>query len=261
MTDQQPDSGPQHSGEPDDAGQHSAASPGPAEEPAKQRPDAAEALASSYAARAGVQRSADGQIDVLKTVGGVRGLAESILPGVIFLVVFTIGKELGPALIGALAAAAIFTVLRLVQRGTVTQAFSGLVGVAICAFVANTTGRAEDFYVWGFFTNAAYILAMLVTIAVKWPALGLIFGLIRNEGTAWRKQPQRLKAYTIATWILTAVLLLRLAVQVPLYLMGDDGLVALGTTRLLMGVPLYALGLWLAWLVSRPAAVEASRAD
>src|SRR6185312_7148880 len=179
MTDQQPDSGPQHGGEPDDAGQQPAASPGPAEEPAKQRPDAAEALASSYAARAGVQRSADGQIDVLKTVGGVRGLAESILPGVIFLVVFTM--------------------LRLVQRGTVTQAFSGLVGVAICAFVANSTGRAEDFYVWGFFTNAAYIVAMLVTIAVKWPALGLIFGLIRNEGTAWRKQPQRLKAYTLAT--------------------------------------------------------------
>ena len=260
MKDQQPDSGP-HSVPPTGDGQPSGARPEPAGEPGNKRPDATEALAGAYAASAAVHRTDDGQIDVLKTVGGVRGLAESILPGVIFLVVFTIGRELGPALIGALAAAAVFTVLRLVQRGTVTQAFSGLVGVAICAFVANSTGRAEDFYVWGFITNAAYILVMLVSVAVKWPVLGLIFGLIRSEGTAWRQQPQRLKAYTIATWIVMAVLLLRLVVQLPLYLMGEDGLVALGTTRLLMGVPLYALGLWLAWLVSRPASVEAARTE
>jgi hypothetical protein len=56
----------------------------------------------------------------------------------------------------------------------------------------------------------------------------------------------------LATWIVIAVLALRLAVQVPLYFMGPDALVALGTARLVMGVPLYALGLWLAWMVSRP---------
>jgi hypothetical protein len=39
---------------------------------------------------------------------------------------------------------------------------------------------------------------------------------------------------------------------VPLYF--ADNVVALGITRLLMGVPLYALALWLAWLISRPAA-------
>ena len=49
------------------------------------------------------------------------------------------------------------------------------------------------------------------------------------------------------------MLALRLVVQVPLYL--ADNVVALGTTRLIMGVPLYALGLWLAWLVSRPGLV------
>jgi hypothetical protein len=259
MTDQQPESGPQHSVRPHSAGEPPAEGAERLREPGNQRPDAGEALAETYAARAGVHRTDDGQIDVLKTVGGIRGLAESILPGVIFLVVFTTGQELGPALIGALAAAGVFTVLRLIQRGTVTQAFSGLVGVAICAFVANTTGRAEDFYVWGFITNAAYIVAMLVSVAVKWPVLGLIFGLIRSEGTQWRRHQKRLKAYNVATWIMIAVLFLRLAVQVPLYLMGEDGLVALGTTRLIMGVPLYALGLWLAWLISRPAAVEASR--
>jgi hypothetical protein len=45
-------------------------------------------------------------------------------------------------------------------------------------------------------------------------------------------------------------------VQVPLYLMGPEGLAALATTRLIMGAPLYILGVWIAWLVTRPAPAE-----
>ena len=51
-----------------------------------------------------------------------------------------------------------------------------------------------------------------------------------------------------------AVFTLRLAVQVPLYL--ADAVTALGVARLVMGLPLYALGLWLAWSVSAPAPGE-----
>ena len=79
-----------------------------------------------------------------------------------------------------------------------------------------------------------------------------LFGFIRNEGLDWRKDPARLKAYRVGTWIIVAVLALRLLVQVPLYLMGPDGLAALATTRLIMGAPLYILGVWIAWLVTRP---------
>jgi len=81
---------------------------------------------------------------------------------------------------------------------------------------------------------------------------GLLFGFIRNEGIEWRKDPARVKAYRLGTWIIVAVLLLRLVVQVPLYLMGGDGLAALATMRLIMGAPLYILGIWMAWLVTRP---------
>lgn len=223
------------------------------------RPDEKPSLndvAGSYAERSGIERRDDGQIDVLKSVGGIRGLAEAIIPGLAFLVLFTVTRDLQTALIFALGAAAIFTVVRLIQRTSSTQAFSGLIGVGICALVANTTGQAEDFYVVGFITNAAYIAGMLISLAVKWPIAGLLFGFIRGEGTAWRSDPARLKVYNIATWILISVMALRLIVQVPLYLLGEQGLIALGTSRLLMGVPLYALGLWIAWLISRPRPVE-----
>lgn len=209
------------------------------------------AIAGQYAAKAGVKQSASGGIDVLSSIGGWRGLAESILPGLLFTVVFTVSRDLQLALIIALAVAAVFTVARLATRTPLTQALSGLIGVAICAFVANRTGNAEDFFLPGFFTNAAYIVGMVISIAVRWPLAGLLFGFIRGEGIEWRKNPQRIKAYALATWLIVAVLALRLVVQVPLYLV--DNIAALGAARVAMGVPLYALGLWFAWLVSRPA--------
>lgn len=209
-------------------------------------------LAEGYAAKAGLHRTHDGRIDVLRSAGGVQGIAESITPGLVFLIAFTVTRDLTPSLVAALASAAVFTVVRLVQRRPLTQALAGVVGVGISAWLANTTGKAEDFYLPGFITNASYILAMAISIFIKWPVAGLLFGFIRNEGIEWRKDPARLKAYRLGTWIIITVLVLRLVVQVPLYLMGEDGLAGLATTRLIMGAPLYILGVWIAWLVTRP---------
>lgn len=220
--------------------------------PEKPEPSSVQGLAEGYAAKAGLHRTHDGRIDVLKSAGGLQGIAESIVPGLVFLVAFTVTRDLTPSLVAALASAAVFTVVRLIQRRPLTQALAGVVGVGISAWLANTTGKAEDFYLPGFFTNAAYILAMVVSIAIKWPVAGLLFGFIRNEGLHWRKDAARVRAYRLGTWIIVAVLVLRLVVQVPLYLMGADGLTALATTRLIMGAPLYILGVWIAWLLTRP---------
>ena len=240
---------------PEPAAEQGSAGNGSAAQPAAAQPTVAE-LAEGYAAKAGLHRSSNGNIDVLKSAGGIQGIAESILPGLMFLVVFTITRELTLALIFSLAAAAAFTVTRLFQRKPLTQALAGIAGVGVSAWLANTTGKAEDFYVPGFFTNAAYIVGMAISIAVRWPFAGLIFGFIRNEGLDWRKNPARVKAYQIGTWVIVAVLALRLLVQVPLYFMGEPGFAALATTRLLMGAPLYILGIWVAWLLTRPAPAD-----
>jgi hypothetical protein len=212
-------------------------------------------LAEGYAVKAGLHRSKDGSIDVLKSAGGLQGIAESIVPGLVFLVAFTVTRELTLSLVAALAAAAAFTVARLVQRRPLTQALAGIAGVGISAWLANTTGKAEDFYVLGFFTNAAYIAGMVISIAVRWPIAGLLFGFIRTEGLEWRKNPARVRAYRLGTCVIVTVLALRLLVQVPLYLLGEPGLAGLATTRLIMGAPLYILGIWVAWLVTKPAAL------
>ncbi|WP_082000494.1 DUF3159 domain-containing protein [Arthrobacter sp. PAMC 25486] len=202
------------------------------------------------AAKNALVRKENGHIDLLAAAGGVRGIAESILPGLVFLVAFTLTRDLRIALVGSVAMAAIFLVARLIQRTPLTQALAGIAGVALSAFLAMQTGKAENFYLVGFLTNAGYIVAMVISIAVRWPVLGLLFGYARNEGVGWRGRPERLRAYRVATWILVGVMALRLAVQLPLYL--AEQVDALGAMRLIMGVPLYAFGLWIAWLISRP---------
>jgi hypothetical protein len=106
---------------------------GPRPQPTPETPSVAN-LAEGYAVKAGLHRSKDGNIDVLKSAGGVQGIAESIVPGLVFLVAFTITRELTLSLAGALAAAAAFTVARLVQPRPLPQAQAGVVGVGISAW-------------------------------------------------------------------------------------------------------------------------------
>ena len=214
------------------------------------RPGGVERSAAAYAARSGLRRKDNGQLDVLHAVGGPRGLAETVLPGLVFLVVQLVGNSLGTALAASLGAAAVFTVLRLAQRQSLVQAASGLVGVGVCALVARTTGEALDYYVPGFWINAVSFTVLGISLLAGWPLLGVLYGYVRGEGTGWRAVPVRRRGYRVATVMLMAMFAARLLVQVPLYLAED--LTGLGVARLVMGVPLYALTLWLAWLVSRP---------
>ena len=220
----------------------------PATDPAQEGHQLAQSLSASMGAN--MRRTANGDVDILHAIGGWRGLVESSLPAVAFLVLFTVTKELNLSLIAALAAAGVFTLIRLVQGSKLVSALTGLVGVAICAFAAYRTGNASDYFVVGFWTNGVYILAYLLSMLVRWPLMGLIFAVIRGEALTWRQNPVRLRQYMLATWIITVLMMLRLAVQVPLYF--ANNVEALGATRLVMGLPLYALGVWLAWRVSAP---------
>ena len=222
--------------------------PSPADAPAREENQLAQSLSASMGAN--MRRTANGDVDILHAIGGWRGLVESSLPAVAFLVLFTVTKELNLSLIAALAAAGVFTLIRLVQGSKLVSALTGLVGVAICAFAAYRTGNASDYFVVGFWTNGVYILAYLLSMLVRWPLMGLIFAVIRGEALTWRQNPVRLRQYMLATWIITVLMMLRLAVQVPLYF--ANNVEALGATRLIMGLPLYALGVWLAWRVSAP---------
>jgi hypothetical protein len=187
---------------------------------------------------------------VLNALGGKRGLIDSGLPALVFLIVFNIsGKDVNTALYAAVALSIVLTLLRLLKRETIQHAFSGLIGVGICALIANRTGNAADFYLPGLWINAAYGLLYAITNLVKWPILGVMLGPILGENLLWRKDPARLNAYIKAGWLWVAMFAARLIVQYPLYQSGNINL--LGTARLLMGYPLFILTAWGTWQILR----------
>ena len=205
------------------------------------------------ARRAGFSAAADGQPisghALLAAMGGIRGIVEAVLPGLVFLVTYSLTLDLVPALIAPVLIGVIFCGLRLAQKQTVTQAIGGLIGIGLSAVLALLTGRAEDFYLPGFWTNAVYGAALLVSALVGWPLIGVAVGFLKGEQLAWRADPSKRRVFSILTLMWAGLFALRLAVQLPLYYAGN--VEALGATKLLMGIPLFAPLLVLSWLMVR----------
>lgn len=238
--------------------------------------------------RSGLAAALGPDFSVSQALGGPRGVVEVALPSVVFVVVISLVQDLRTAVYAALGASAVFVVLRLVTRGSPSQALSGLLGVAVCALFASRTGEARDFFAPGLLINIAYAsvyaVSTLRTPALSvplgggrrlrvprgpWPVLGLALGLLTDERLAWKQDPRRLRVYVQVTWIWVAVFVLRLVVQGPLYL--TDQVAALGTARVVMGFPLFGAAAYLTWLLVRrvplarpdgaPPAAAADRAE
>jgi Protein of unknown function (DUF3159) len=192
-----------------------------------------------------------GRSSIVEAIGGRRGIIDSGLPTVVFVAVFTATRgNMTASVWAAIVAGAVSTVLRLARRETLQFAISGFIGVAIAAFIAQRTGRAENFFLPGLLINLAYAAAYSISVLVRWPLIGVVLGALTGEGTAWRRDPAKMRAFSIVSWTWAGMFLLRVAVQLPLYLAG--ALVALGVARLAMGWPLFLLAIWLSWLVLRP---------
>src|SRR5699024_1735484 len=146
-------------------------------------------------------------------------------------------------------------VLRLIARSTLTQAVRGLGGVLIGALWAWRTGEAQDFYAWGLFVNAGFALAAVASILVRRPVVGRIVKGF-SPGAAHAAGAPR--AFRAATWLWAGAFLARLAFQVPLYLHSEVGW--LGTARVVMGLPLWAMVLWMTWILVRPTITTAKDA-
>ena len=206
----------------------------------------------------GMQKHDDGSVkldgaSLLASLGGVFGLVESAIPGVAFVATYAISQNTSLALYVASTIAIAFIVIQFLRKRPLTQAIFGLVGVFITMYLTLRNGtdaaHARDYYLSGFFTNIAYFSALLISILVRWPIIGVLVGVF-TDGVRWRKRKGMIRRYSLITGIWIALFGLRLLVQVPLYL--SNQVVALGFARLAMGVPLYALCAWLTWLAVRP---------
>lgn len=190
------------------------------------------------------------QFSFTDAVGGWRGLIESAAPGAVFVVAFLAWGGWAVPVVASVAVVAIMAVIRALQHSPLTQVLSGVVGVGVGAVWAWRSGSATGYFVPGLWANAAYLTGTLASMIARWPLAGIVMGLVHGTGTAWRDNPVAMRLSQWATAVLAGVFALRLAVEVPLYFAGR--VAALGTAKLALGLPLFALALWLMWLIVRP---------
>lgn len=193
------------------------------------------------------------QHPMLKALGGVLGILEAVVPPFIFVLIlaFTAQQPGLPwaAMIVSGVASIAFIVVRLVRRENVTQAIAGLIAVVASVILAGTTNRAENNFILGIWTNVGYAVALIISILVRWPLVGVAVAALSKKTHEWRKNPLERRVFTWLTWMWVLMFLIRVAVEVPLYLASN--VAGLAIAKLVLGLPLYAPVLLLTWLFVR----------
>lgn len=187
----------------------------------------------------------------MQVLGGRKGLLDSALPAVTFVVTYlATQQQMSIAVTAALVVGGIVAALRLARHDSLRHVVAGFAGVALSVVVASTTGRPVDYFLPSLLSNSAAALAWAVSIWVRRPLLGVVVGGV-TRSRAWRDDPRLLSAYQRASWIWTGSFVLRVLVMTPLWL--TDQLLALGVAKVVMGWPMVLVVIWLSWQVLEPA--------
>ncbi|HYO17509.1 MAG TPA: DUF3159 domain-containing protein [Dermatophilaceae bacterium] len=190
-----------------------------------------------------------------QAIGGWRGMIDSGLPAAVFVVAYLVtSQQLRPSVIAALVAGLLIALMRLARHESLQQVVAGFFGVAISAFVATRTGKAENYFLIGILINVAYMLVYAVSCLIRWPLLGVIVGYVRGDASTWRKDPRQYRAYATASWVWVAMFGLRLVIQLPMYFAGAVGM--LGVAKLALGWPLFLLAAYVSYRIIHPVLKE-----
>jgi intracellular septation protein A len=189
------------------------------------------------------------QFSFEESIGGVRGLLESVVPIIVFTVVYVVAHGIPAAALAAVGVSVAALLLRIVTRMPVMPAVSGLIGVVLSAGVAYATGQAINFFLMSIIKNIGLGLLFAISSLVRWPLVGVMMGVMLREQFHWRTVPARMRVYQQATWVWVGMSLVRLAFQVPLYL--HDRVGGLGAASVPLGLPLFGIVLLLTWLIVR----------
>jgi hypothetical protein len=206
------------------------------------------------------------RLQLAKALGGKRGMLEAAVPTIAFTVTFLTTDSLRNGLVLSITTAVVLLAIRLVQRSTVQFVVNSLVGIAIGALFAyrslQSGGTADEsalaYFLPGIIYNAGYAVVLLLTVAIGWPVVGFMVGSVSGDPTAWHDDRQVVRLCRNLTLMLVLPCVIRVVVQLPLYLAGraaeDAGgmIAALGVAKIVMGWPLQVAALLgMVWLLAR----------
>ncbi|WP_068189604.1 DUF3159 domain-containing protein [Mycobacterium sp. UM_CSW] len=175
---------------------------------------------------------------LLTQVGGVSGLIYSSLPVVVFVAVSSL-SGLVAAIASALGVAALVLVWRLVRRESTQPAFSGFIGVAVCALIAYVVGQSKGYFLLGIWMSLLWAVVFAVSVLIRRPLVGYAWSWATGRDRSWRAVSRAVYAFDIATLCWTVVFAARFVVQRLLYDADQTGW--LGVARIAMGWPLTVL--------------------
>jgi hypothetical protein len=197
--------------------------------------------------------TADIRAELRELVSGRVGIADGVLPPLIFVGANAVWGLVPAAVLGVGTAVAI-SVWRLFGGRPLRFALAGLFGTVLAAILALRSGSADGYFLPGIFTGAATTAALVASTLAKRPFVAWTSWLARGWPIGWYWHPNVRPAYARASWIWASFFALRTLIQWQLYTAGET--VALGVARVVMGWPLllvllvttYVLGR--RWLVS-----------
>jgi hypothetical protein len=184
-------------------------------------------------------------------LGGARGSLETAAPTVAFVAAWTWQRDVKIAVIGSAIIVLILLVVRLASRQTPRYVLSAVFATAIAAFFALRSGRAEDAFLPGILTSAAYGLGSLLSVVVRWPLIGFMVAAgdpqLAQDPTAWRRDRGLVSVCQRLTMVLVVLYAVRVVVMLPLYLAGKAAVTSNDLLVTLLGVAKITLG-WPAYL-------------
>jgi hypothetical protein len=193
-----------------------------------------------------------------KALGGPRGIVESAVPTALFTVCFLISRDIRLSLTVSIGVTAVLLLVRIVQRSTTQFVFNALVGIGIGAFFAyrasQSGGTEEDVaravFTPGLIYNGVYAVVIVLTIVIGWPIIGFMVGSVMGDPTAWHSDKAMVRLCSQLTWVLAVPCVIRVVVQLPLWLNHEIGL--LGASKIALGWPLQLASFAvMGWLLSR----------
>ena len=122
---------------------------------------------------------------LLAQMVGVSGLIYSSLPVLVFVPVSSL-FGLTPAIIAALAVAALILVWRLIRRESTQPAISGFMGVGICALIAYLLGESKGYFLLGIWSSLFWAAVFALSVLIRRPVVGYIWSWVNGHDRAWR---------------------------------------------------------------------------
>ncbi|MEU5694722.1 DUF3159 domain-containing protein [Actinosynnema sp. NPDC020468] len=183
-------------------------------------------------------------------LGGRGGAVDASLPPLAFALGWLLaGQSVEWGALAAVACGLVIAVIRVVRGDKPRAVVVSVALIVLAAYVALRTGRAEDFFLLQVFVNAASALVWTASIVVRWPLLGVVVGLLTGQKFRWRRDPDLMRAYRVASWPWVGQYVVRVLVFGALWATGQ--VVALAVTRVVLTWPLQVLCIAVSWYLLR----------